>query len=163
MSVTSSLGSLLSNPLSYPLKSSSIHYVTSSTKSDMAPISSTTSNISETAGTMDGVQKIFDQVEKDPKFAKEMVEIYTFVPDREIYDASDVPSDIEAWKAFQDRTNQFSQTAERVTEQRIDIYNQMKSEKATDAEIFKSLMEFNKSLPMDYQLKTGLSRYSIYM
>ena len=92
-----------------------------------------------------------------------MVEIYAFVPDREIYDANDVPSDIEAWKEFQNRTNQFSQIAEGVTEQRIDIYNQMKSENATDADIFKSLMEFNKSLPMDYQLKTGLSRYSIYV
>ncbi|MEN0036773.1 MAG: hypothetical protein AAGC78_06880 [Cellvibrio sp.] len=161
MSVTSSIGSLLSNPLNYPLKSSAINNVTSIAKSDISSISNVTN--SETTGTIDGVQKIFDQVEKDPKFAKEMVEIYTFVPDREIYDANDVPSDIEAWKAFQDRTNQFSQIAEGVTEQRIDIYNQMKSENATDAEIFKSLMEFNKSLPMDYQLKTGLSRYSIYV
>ncbi|WP_039918687.1 hypothetical protein [Cellvibrio mixtus] len=159
MSVISSIGSLLSNSINNPVKPSTTTNVNSASTTGI----SLTSNINESDEAASGIEKIFEQVEQDPLFAKEMVEIYTFIPDREIYDANDVPSDIEAWRAFQDRTNQFSQIAEDVTEQRIEIYKKMKAENIPDAEIFKSLMEFNKSLPMDYQLKTGLSRYSIYV
>lgn len=157
MSATSNISNSLATHLNQPHKSWSTTNIRSTTETHSV------SAINNPEGAATGIQKIFEQVEKDPKFAKEMVEIYTFVPDREIYDANDVPSDIEAWKAFQDRTSQFSQIAEGVTEQRIDIYNDMKAENASDAEIFKSLMEFNKSLPIDYQLKTGLSRYNIYV
>lgn len=130
------------------------------------PVSNTENNsalISSSIGeSFSGVQKIIEGVKNDPQLAKEMVEVYTFIPDRELYNIDDVPSDFNEWQAWQNRTIQFSQLADDVTQQRIEIYNNMKAAKINDADIFQALMEFNKSLPMDYQLKTGLSRYSIY-
>ncbi|MDK2593595.1 hypothetical protein [Pseudoalteromonas obscura] len=98
------------------------------------------------------------KVEDDPKFAEEMAEAITFIPNKMMVNLNEAPplTDPVAFKNWADRSVEFDKVAAQVTEQRIEIFNRMKGEGASDAEIFKEIISFNKSLPMDYQAKSGM-------
>ena len=86
-----------------------------------------------------------------------MAQDYTFTPDRLSVDLSKAPplTDVQAWKKWENESTSFDQVAESVTAQRIGIFNEMKTSGAPDAEIYKAILSFNSSLPLDYQIKSG--------
>ncbi|WP_427551922.1 hypothetical protein ACQE3D_25405 (plasmid) [Methylomonas sp. MS20] len=117
------------------------------------------------ATTSDGVKLIFDRVNSDPEFAKEMASVYTYSRDFELVDLNDLPSlsDTSAMSAYTQHVKSFENEADKIRDQRIQIYTEMKGSGASDADIFNKIMQFNKNLPEDYQLKTGLDKYSQYL
>lgn len=124
-----------------------------------------TANPSATSITQrHGWDHFIPSVEADPAFAKQMAKDAAFIPDKLLVDLNDAPplNDAEAWRTWTSQSTEFDNVAAQVTEQRIGIYNDMKFQGSTDAEIFKALMEFNHSLPMDYQIKSGLIKLDTY-
>lgn len=117
------------------------------------------------ATTADGVKSIFDRVNSDPEFAKDMANAYTYSRDFEVVDLNKLPSlsDTSAMAAYTQHVNDFENEANNIRDQRIQIYTELKGSGASDAEIFNKIMQFNKSLPEDYQAKTGLDKYSQYL
>ncbi|MCK9608212.1 MAG: hypothetical protein M0R33_17340 [Methylomonas sp.] len=117
------------------------------------------------ATTSDGVKLIFDRVNSDPEFAKDMANAYTYSRDFEVVDLNKLPSlsDTSAMAAYTQHVNDFENEANNIRDQRIQIYTELKGTGASDAEIFNKIMQFNKSLPEDYQAKTGLDKYSQYL
>ncbi len=117
------------------------------------------------ATTSDGVKLIFDRVNSDPEFAKEMANVYTYSRDFELVDLNDLPSlsDTSAMSAYTQQVKNFENEADKIRDQRIQIYTDMKGSGASDADIFNRIMQFNKNLPKDYQEKTGLDKYSKYL
>ncbi|MBD9361578.1 hypothetical protein [Methylomonas fluvii] len=117
------------------------------------------------ATTSDGVKLIFDRVNSDPEFAKEMANVYTYSRDFELVDLNDLPSlsDTSAMSAYTQQVKNFENEADKIRDQRIQIYTEMKGSGASDSDIFNKIMQFNKSLPEDYQAKTGLDKYSKYL
>lgn len=165
MSLISSINSNLQFPATSKLESSRNTTPANSIKdTSSAVVSSASSSINANNDASAGIKKIFDIVEADPEFAKQMDDYYAHTPDRETFSLADCPplDDVQAWKEFQDKTNIFNSVADGVTAQRTDIYNSMKASSSSDVDIFKALMNFNKSLSMDYQLKAGLVKYDIY-
>ncbi|OAI20423.1 hypothetical protein A1507_22865 [Methylomonas koyamae] len=65
--------------------------------------------------------------------------------------------------AYSQHVKSFENEADKIRDQRIQIYTEMKGSGASDADIFNKIMQFNKNLPEDYQLKTGLDKYSQYL
>ncbi|MFA6270258.1 MAG: hypothetical protein WC657_03560 [Candidatus Paceibacterota bacterium] len=117
------------------------------------------------ATTSDGVKLIFDRVNSDPEFAKEMANVYTYSRDFELVDLNDLPSlsDASAMSAYTQQVKSFENEADKIRDQRIQIYTEMKGSGASDSDIFNKIMQFNKNLPEDYQAKTGLDKYSKYL
>lgn len=111
-----------------------------------------------------GWYRLIPDVEADPKYAKTMAEAVTFIPDKLLVDLNDLPplSDVKAMQAFTNKSTEFDKVAEKLTEQRIEIFNDMKSQKSTDFEIFKAILAFNDSQPMDYQIKSGYMKLDLY-
>jgi uncharacterized protein (UPF0335 family) len=93
-----------------------------------------------------------------------MASAYTFSRDFELVDLNKLPSlsDTSAMAAYTQHVNDFQTEANNIRDQRIQIYTELKGSGASDAEIFNKIMQFNKSLPEDYQAKTGLDKYSQY-
>ncbi|MGB3611673.1 MAG: hypothetical protein WA987_14965 [Cellvibrio sp.] len=111
-----------------------------------------------------GWDHFLPKVEANPEFAKTMAKDVAFIPDKLLVNLNEAPplNDAEAWRRWTNQSVEFDNTAAKVTEQRIEIYNDMKLHGSTDAEIFKALIEFNHSLPMDYQIKSGLIKLNAY-
>ncbi|WP_125780079.1 hypothetical protein [Pseudoalteromonas rubra] len=99
-----------------------------------------------------------DDVGADPVFAREMAEAITFIPNKMTVNLNETPplSDPVAHKKWADQSVEFDRIAEQVTEQRIALFNRMKGEGASDADIYNEMIAFNKTLPMDYQAKAGM-------
>ncbi|MBQ4878991.1 hypothetical protein J8M21_17390 [Pseudoalteromonas luteoviolacea] len=99
-----------------------------------------------------------EKVESDPSFAAEIAEAVTFIPNKMMINLNEAPplNDVEAFTKWASKSDEFDKEAAVVTEQRIEIYNKMKNEGATDAEIFNRIMDFNRALPLDYQVKAGM-------
>ncbi|KZN61999.1 hypothetical protein N473_20875 [Pseudoalteromonas luteoviolacea CPMOR-1] len=105
-----------------------------------------------------------EQVESDPSFAADMAEAVSFIPDKMLVNLNEAPplTDPVAFKKWASKSDDFDKEAAVVTEQRIQIYNNMKHEGASDAEIFNKILDFNRSLPMDYQVKAGMLAVDTY-
>lgn len=107
------------------------------------------------------ISLIYKSVDNDPKFADQMAYTYSHSPDFEIVDLKDVPisrtlNDMEAYLKHE---NNFEIQSKNTMNNRIAIYNQMKADGASGAKIFKKIMEFNKTLPIEYQKATGIDKY----
>lgn len=163
MSLISSLNSSLQFPVTSKLESSRNTTLANSIKSTSSIVApSTKPSIKTDFDVSVGIKKIFDTVKSDPEFAKKMADLYAHSQDRELISIDDIPlTDMQAWQEFQNKTNVFNGVAKDITAQRVEIYDSMKANGSSDADIFKALMDFNKSLPLDYQLKTGLVRYDL--
>jgi len=111
-----------------------------------------------------GWDNFIPDVEADPLFAKEMAEAVAFIPDKLMINLNDAPplSDPAAYKNWADMSEEFDKIASKVTGQRIELFNEMKSKGSSDQEIFKELLSFNHSLPMDYQVKSGMTKVDTY-
>jgi hypothetical protein len=168
--------------------SSNIHssYVlTNNTRSYQTDISSNTTKSVSTSGdtvqisdkayqalndsidtSSNGLKKIFDHINSDPKFANEMAESYANSIDLKKIPLVDghlpLPTDSEAWAKLTQGQEEFQLQADTVREQRIQIYNNMKASGASGAEIYKNLMAFNKTLPEDYLSNSGTDRFLKY-
>ncbi|WP_046006970.1 hypothetical protein [Pseudoalteromonas rubra] len=105
-----------------------------------------------------------DDVESDPVFAREMAEAITFIPNKMTVNLNEAPplTDPVAHKKWADQSVEFDRIAEQVTEQRIALFNRMKGEGASDADIYNEMIAFNKTLPMDYQAKAGMLSVNEY-
>ncbi|MCF6442510.1 hypothetical protein L1077_24075 [Pseudoalteromonas luteoviolacea] len=99
-----------------------------------------------------------EKVESDPSFASDMAEAVSFIPDKMLVSLAEAPplTDVKAFTKWASKSDEFDKEAAVVTEQRIKIYNKMKDEGETDADIFKRIMDFNRDLPLDYQVKAGM-------
>ncbi|AOT08279.1 hypothetical protein [Pseudoalteromonas luteoviolacea] len=105
-----------------------------------------------------------EQVESDPSFAAEMAEAVSFIPDKMLVNLNEAPplTDPAAFKKWASKSDEFDKEAAVVTERRIEIYNKMKNEGASDADIFNKILDFNRSLPLDYQVKAGMLAVDAY-
>lgn len=124
-----------------------------------------TANTNTTSTTQrHGWDHFVSRVEVDPAFAKNMAKDAAFIPDKLLVNLNDAPpfNDAEAWRAWTSQSTEFDSVAAKITEQRTAIYNEMKFQGSTDAEIFKAIMDFNHSLSMDYQIKSGLIKLDTY-
>ncbi|ARU26765.1 hypothetical protein [Cellvibrio sp. PSBB006] len=133
--------------------------------STLSSTNQATANSSATSITQrHGWDHFIPDVETDPAFATTMAKDAAFIPDKLLVNLNDAPplNDAEAWRAWTSQSTQFDSDAAKVTEQRVGIYKDMKFQGSTDAEIFKAIMEFNHSLPMDYQIKSGLIKLDTY-
>lgn len=109
------------------------------------------------------LEGLTQSVERDEDFAEEMAKVAAFIPDKLLVDLNDLPplNDIEAHKDWNKKFTDFDLKASKVTSQRIEIYNEMKLNDSSDESIFKAILEFNKTLPIDYQLESGLRNLNI--
>lgn len=106
----------------------------------------------------EGMERILERVENDKDFAKEMVNVYTTIPDRPIVNlekAFDSPGGLAALQAERD---QFDVEAKKVSEQRKELYSSLSAKNYSDAEIFKALRDFNDSLPTGYKQLIGIAK-----
>ncbi|MDK1286425.1 hypothetical protein [Pseudoalteromonas umbrosa] len=105
-----------------------------------------------------------EKVESDPSFAADMAEAVSFIPDKMLINLAEAPplTDVKAFTKWASKSDEFDKEAAVVTEQRIKIYNKMTEEGATDADIFNKVMEFNRDLPLDYQVKAGMLAVNTY-
>lgn len=103
-------------------------------------------------------------VEANPAFVKSVAKNAAFIPDKLLVNLNDAAqlNDAEAWRSWTSQTTEFDSLARKVTEQRVEMYNDMKFKGSTDAEIFTALIKSNHSLPMDYQIKSGLIKLDTY-
>lgn len=111
-----------------------------------------------------GWDHFIPHIEANSAFAKSMAKNAAFIPDKLMVNLNDAPplNDAKAWRAWTSQSAELDSVAAEVTERRIEIYSDMKFQGSTDAEIFKAIMEFNHSLPMDYQIKSGLIKLDTY-
>ena len=135
---------------------------TSEVKNSFIP--PTTQETKNSGNVRHGLDTFIPDVEADPLFAKEMVEVVAFIPDKLLMNLNDAPplSDPVAYKNWAGMSEEFDKIASKVTGQRIELFNEMKSKGSSDQEIFKELLSFNHSLPMDYQVKSGLTKVDTY-
>lgn len=112
-----------------------------------------------------GVALIVNSVNNDSEFADKMAYTYSHSRDAELIDLKDVPplDDALRMDAYFQHVKDFESGADKIMNQRVQIYNAMKKNGANGADIFKSIMEFNKTLPADYQKNTGLDKFSKYI
>lgn len=108
-----------------------------------------------------GMERILEKVEEDKRFAKEMVEFYKSTPDRPIFNLEEALSSPGGLAHIQDKISQFNAEANKVSDQREEIYRSMRANNYDDAEIFKALMVFNNSLPDDYKQAAGIVSVNI--
>jgi hypothetical protein len=140
---------------------------TSVTDTGSPSASSTPMTLNDSIDTSsNGLKKIFDHINSDPKFANEMAESYANSIDLKKIPLVDghlpLPTDSEAWAKLTQGQEEFQLQADTVREQRIQIYNNMKASGASGAEIYKNLMAFNKTLPEDYLSNSGTDRFLKY-
>ena len=118
-------------------------------------------------GPIPDMSSIVDRIKDDPSFADEMAYIYSFSPDGELIDLEkDLPpldgsKGTGTYKTIDEyfkHSTEFDVAAQEVMRQRQQIYMSMKAQGASGLDIFSSLMEFNKTLPTDYQQTTGLDK-----
>ncbi|MCF6440496.1 hypothetical protein L1077_13750 [Pseudoalteromonas luteoviolacea] len=111
-----------------------------------------------------GGDVLIPHVEADPEFARKMAKDAAYIPDKLLIDLSKSPSfkDASTYNQWKSNTLEFDKIAAEVTEQRIEMYGKMKAEGASDSDIYKQLMAFNHSLPMDYQVKSGMLKVNEY-
>jgi len=150
----------ITNTLS--VANSLLQYKTSEVKNSIVP--STVQETKSTENVRHGLDTFIPDVEADPLFAKEMAEVVAFIPDKLLMNLNDAPplSDPVAYKNWAGMSEEFDEIASKVTGQRIELFNEMKSQGSSDQEIFKELLSFNHSLPMDYQVKSGLKKVDTY-
>ncbi|MDD5214672.1 MAG: hypothetical protein PHQ03_03915, partial [Methylococcales bacterium] len=95
-----------------------------------------------------------DHVQTDPEFADETAQSYAFSRDLEVVDLADALN--QTPEAYEQHIKSFSAQSDAVMNERIQLYQKMKANGSSGAEIFKSLMVFNKTLPEDYQKATHI-------
>jgi hypothetical protein len=71
------------------------------------------------------------------------------------------PANVEAWNAWINPTYDFDKMAEPVTAQRIELYNSLKSQGASDVDVLKAIINFNGSQSREYQIKTGFWKLDV--
>ncbi len=101
--------------------------------------------------------------EKNNKVAGLIAKALAFTPDELKVDENDAPplNDANAWSKWNKRSTEFNVQAAGVTQSRIDMYNTMKRQGSSDTQIVSALVDLNKNLPVDYQLKSGLMSLNI--
>jgi len=130
------------------------------------PASGTPTNniVNSSTDLSKGFDRLTASVDIDPQFAKEMAEAFAFTPDKLLVNLNGVPplNDVNAWQAWNNQSTEFDKAAEEVTSQRSDIFDTMKANGSSDSDIFKAILSFNKSLPTDYQIKSGFLKLDTY-
>ncbi|MGY6275193.1 hypothetical protein [Methylomonas sp. MgM2] len=111
-------------------------------------------------------KKLVDNVNSDPKFADEMAQAYAYSIDLRpipmVNGHLPTANDTEAWAQMTQGQAEFEAQASSIRNQRIQIYSDMKANGASGAEIFKTIMEFNKTLPESYLQSTGTDKITRY-
>ncbi len=143
---------------------SSFQYrTTEATRSQEASPATQESLDSKKSYAQHGWEEFTQKVDSDPELAKELAKSVAFIPDKLMVNLNEAPlSDPIAFKNWAQKSVEFDKIAAEVTQQRIDIYNDMKADGSSDAEIFNGLMAFNHTLPVDYQLKSALIKVDTY-
>lgn len=117
-----------------------------------------------TEHSFDGQKMIYDRINSDPKFADEMAKTYAYSIDLKgvkVDDIRHMPSPEELGWSESDRQS-FDRQAATVREQRIQIYEKMKANGFDGVDIYKALMDFDKTLPNDYQKTTRIDQLTKY-
>ncbi|WGS83868.1 hypothetical protein [Methylomonas sp. UP202] len=111
-------------------------------------------------------KKLIDNVNNDPEFADEMAQAYAYSIDLKpipmVNGHLPTVNDTEAWAQMTQGQAEFETQASSIRDQRIQLYTNMKANGASGADIFKSIMEFNKNLPSDYQKATRIDQFTKY-
>lgn len=109
-------------------------------------------------------QRWLNKMDSDPQFADEMAYNLSHIDDKELVSINDLPPlyDERAWQGYRNHVSEFEHLAKGVTAQRTELYEAMKANSVSGKEIYKAILDFNRRLPMDYQLATGVVRYSTY-
>lgn len=130
------------------------------TNEDRATISADARLLAQTpSDTSDskGFASIIDAVKENPRLADQMAKDYAFGYDLEVVDLNDLHLEDPSWVAsYQKQQDKFSTEMLGYREQRISIYNEMRSRGAGGADIVDAIMAYNRTLPKDYLEKTGL-------
>ena len=135
---------------------------TLSNNTDTVEISNKAFNASKIDQSADqNFSLIYESINNDPKFADQMAYVYSHSPDFEITDLKNVPinGNSNTIQAYLKHENDFEIRSKNIMNNRIAIYNQMKTAGASGSDIFNKIMEFNKNLPIDYQKITGIDKY----
>lgn len=89
-----------------------------------------------------GIARNLEKVENDKGLAKEMVDVYRNTPDRPMFNLEEALSSPGGLSYIQDRASEFNVEAQKVSEQREELYSSLNAQNYSNADIFKSLMEF---------------------
>lgn len=104
-------------------------------------------------------KKLIDHVNNDPKFADQMAQTYTYSIDLRpipmVNGHLPTADDTNAWEKMTQGQAEFEAQASSIRDQRIQIHSDMKANGASGAEIFKRIMEFNKTLSESYLQSSG--------
>lgn len=105
----------------------------------------------------ENAKKMLATIQSDPQFAEQMANTHAFTRDYELIDLADVPVENPvAMEAYNQHVHSFEAKADGIMNERIQLYNKMKANGSTGADIFNGLVAFDKTLPDDYQKATRL-------
>lgn len=112
-------------------------------------------------------KKLIENVNNDPEFAKQMARDAAYGTDLKMVHVDDIfnlptSDDTKRWAEFIQGQKEFDAQASGIREQRIKIYNDLKSKGASDADIFNGIMQFNKTLPSNYQKMARIDQLTKY-
>ncbi len=105
----------------------------------------------------ESAKKMLATIQSDSQFAEQMANTHAFTRDYELIDLADVPIESETgMNEYSQHVRNFEAKANDVMTERIQLYNKMKTNGSTGAEIFNGLVAFDKTLSADYQKATKL-------